>query len=872
MKRSLIILPLAVIIFSGCGTTLKQQWYDFNAYYNTFYNARQYYESGLEQNHSLREDINPFELIRIHPPPTSAGAEDFEQVIIKSSDILRRHSHSRYIDDAIYLIGVSYFYRQEFFASRDKFRELHDTSTDPEKRELATIWEGRTYIELQLYNEGIRFMESRLEEPEFWTPARLAEARAVLAQLFTYRGHLYMAANQLLLALEDLEGEELKPRAWFHYGQIMERLDNLEQATFVFSEIQGMRTQFNMEYHAKLKEIEILRNRGELETAAARLRTMERDDKFFSYRPELLYEIAKTERHRTNAGEAVRLLNRVIHSRTATPGEVLVARSYYELAEIYRENYSDFTTAAAYYDSASASGVDESRLPPDWNAGPLSQAFGEYSATEQEISRLDSLLELGGLSPEELDRRVAEIERRHREELEEQLMRQEDRERLVVSVTDGELESTTEAEGHGFMNVNNRERLNESSLRFHAVWGRRPLTDDWRRREAVISRLGEADTRQEDIPSEGVLTGGRQDPSGDIQLDLSDIPVGPASRDSLERQLYGEYFRLGNIFLLNLDMPDSAKVYFEKIVREGPEQAPKASALYGLAEIGLQEGDEEEAHFRAGQLIRLYPESVQARRIADRTGLSLPSPAIREPEDAGDAENTGDTGDTDDTGDTGDVPAESGDAGDVPAETGPDARRLMESDDGEREDIWAGIAGEADSPGQAAERLISEAVGYIRAARQEDPLYDGKQRAWQQIKSLAADNPDVQELLNGTTDSLMLDDLPVLLPVQPPGVPSLSPPSLPPSFSGEDEPDELDNPDQPDDPDNPDQPDNGYSPAADSRLLTREKVGATYPYSGGLWDLARALLVYTERMYPGTDASSRAGILREELEEIPDSR
>jgi hypothetical protein len=81
MWRVLVILPLSLFLFSGCGTTLKQQWYDFTAYYNTFYNANQYFDAGLTQNRSLRADVNPNELIRIHPQPTSAGAEDFERSI-----------------------------------------------------------------------------------------------------------------------------------------------------------------------------------------------------------------------------------------------------------------------------------------------------------------------------------------------------------------------------------------------------------------------------------------------------------------------------------------------------------------------------------------------------------------------------------------------------------------------------------------------------------------------------------------------------------------------------------------------------------------------------------------------------------------------
>src|SRR5690625_3611822 len=87
--KKLIYIASACIIMAGC-TSLKQGWRNFNAYYNTFYNTKQFYGEGLKKVQSQQPDINTAELVTIFPEPVSAGAEDFQLAIERGSSILRR--------------------------------------------------------------------------------------------------------------------------------------------------------------------------------------------------------------------------------------------------------------------------------------------------------------------------------------------------------------------------------------------------------------------------------------------------------------------------------------------------------------------------------------------------------------------------------------------------------------------------------------------------------------------------------------------------------------------------------------------------------------------------------------------------------------
>lgn len=409
MKRLLLILllPPCLLLLSGCGSLFKQQWYDFTAYYNTFYNAKQHFRAGVAADRAHRPPLNPHQLISIHPSPSAAGATDFNRAIEKSSSILRNHRRSSYIDDALEMVGVSWFYLQEYFAAREKFRELYRTTDDPAKRELAVIWEGRTWLELGLAADGVRFMEEEIERLEAWDSGRRAEAQTVLAQLYAHQGHHFMAANLLLASMNHLEEGDLRTRAWFHYGQVMDRLDNPDQAIRAFSEIPSMQPAFDLEFYSRLKEVEIWRRSGHPGEADIRLNRMLRDDRFYTHYPEMQMESAAILLAEGDPEAASELYLEVIEeSDRVTPEQI--ARCYYQLAELNRTVHGDLITAAHYYEEAASIPVDSDWMPESWDASQKAQEFGTYAAARQRLDDLERLLALSELPQEELERKLAE--------------------------------------------------------------------------------------------------------------------------------------------------------------------------------------------------------------------------------------------------------------------------------------------------------------------------------------------------------------------------------------------------------------------------------------------------------------------------------
>lgn len=620
--KKILQITLVVFLFSGC-STLKQGWKNFTAYYNTFYNTKNYFDEGLKQNKRQIPPLNPLVPVRVHHPPTNAGHDNFQQAIERGSSILLNHDESKYVLPAIAIIGKSYYYRSEYFAALEKFQELQALGSDTEQQK-AILWQGLTYLEMENYAEGIRFLEVEMEMIDDWDPATLAEIHAVLAQLYTKSGNLENAVTNLQQAITALDDREMLARAYFLLGQVLEISGIDNQALFAYSQISTFRTSFEMEYHALRKQAEVSRRLGSYRQAEYLYRSMRRDDKFIDYRNELLYEIARTLHERGETEEAVRTYNEVLADQIQPPSSLTRALTYYGLGELYRDYEEDYTLAAAYFDSAASQRVDSDLLPDNFKAAEMAESFGQYAEIRRQISEKDSLLHLAQLPPEELDEFVAELQRKEMEKIEEELQRmQAEQDQLIVAEEPDSVIDATESTEFGFLNINSQTMLADASLQFQAIWGDRALADNWRRRAdvsgsrfdqiVIVDEDEDEITIEEETAETGIVP----------TIDLSAVPFTEEEQQQMRSEIAELHYRLANVFFLSLDMPDRALEFYQKVADNSTDQHLITMSLYSMAEIELLNNNYNAALDKFHQLREINPKSVYARRLAGRLNIDV---------------------------------------------------------------------------------------------------------------------------------------------------------------------------------------------------------------------------------------------------------
>jgi tetratricopeptide (TPR) repeat protein len=617
-----IISFLLVISFlaGGCSSSLKSSWKNFNAYYNTYYNAQRSYSIGLDKNLSQSRDYNPLQPIRVHERPVNAGAQDFENAIQKGANILRRHDESKWVDDALGLIGKSYYFRQDYFSAEQKFRELYITTNATEMRQEAVIWRGRVLLDLELHSEGIAYLSEQLNTLEGqWKPDKRAEAKTVLAQHYVNQENWSMAAEELAQALPGLKSKAYKERGYFLLGQVYENLEETELAFEAYDQVQNYYMEYQVQYLAQRKKAEVARMLGQNELAYSIFNDMLRDDKNMDYRSELDYELARTEHDRGNYTRAEGMYKAVLRNNLVKPSSEIAAMTYNGLAEIYQEEYEDYRMAASYYDSAAQQNADPDRLPENFEASVLAESFGEYARIKEEIAHQDSLLHLGRLSPQEFDSALAVIRQNRINEIRMLREEQQQQQNQMVNVNQQQEEQSVIDVSNGFLNSNNPAMQQSMKQQFYAIWGDRPLADNWRVQSMIRATSDAsnsvAETTQGDVDVEEEVI--------NVQIDISNIPFDAQEQDSVQQLIYSKQYELGTLFYLSLDMPDSAARYFERVIDASENEEIIKVSLYSLSELYESVGNTPKAREAARELIERYPDSNYAEWVAEQFDLPL---------------------------------------------------------------------------------------------------------------------------------------------------------------------------------------------------------------------------------------------------------
>lgn len=618
--RKLFLILFTGVFLAGCGSTLKSSWNNFTAYYNTFYNAKEYYRSGLKKVKDQPVDIDPQRPVRIHPPPNNAGYNDFQNAIDKGARVLRKFPESKWVDDAILLIGKSYYYRQEFFPAIQKFEELQNAGTTPEMISQAIIWKGRTQLDLKQYTAGISYLESELEElPSSWPQAFLGEIQTVTAQHHTYAQNWEEATNLLYNATSVIDDKPLLGRTYFLLAQVLERQERYGEAYSAFLEVENNFPNFEYLYWAQFKKADIARKAERYEVAENIYQAMLRDDKNQDRRDRILFELARVYEMTNRSDEAeVRFKNLLYGTETIQQDRELTADIYFRLGKIYSDHVNNYELAAAYFDSSSS--LKTTAQESEENAEELADVYGDYTKLQTTISRADSLLKLGAMPKPQLDSALVAIRA--------QMQRQRDDEdqeagsTIVNQQTDDISEVVDPSSQYGYLNYKDGALVARARAQFRARWGDRPLVDNWRRVQAI--RVADRSVAQ-NTDAGNEVGAVEQSPESGVEMNLEDIPRTEREREQLQLEKVEAQYQLGSLLFLNLNMADSARHYFHKVINNEVADPLYPQAMYSLFEIFSSENNPDSVAYWGDRIIQRYPQSRYARRVKSRSaGVAEP--------------------------------------------------------------------------------------------------------------------------------------------------------------------------------------------------------------------------------------------------------
>ena len=642
-----LLLVALCLFLTGCNSDsfIGRRVDNFTAYYNTFYNAKKEYKDGVENLERSEQQINRNFFVPVFTNPgRSVNAQAFDEAIRKSADVLRENPDSKWVDDALLLIGKSYFYMQNYVGAEEKFNEV--IGLGGALSDEARFWLARTLTISGAFERSANHLKESLSIEDL-SPRWEGMLRLALGELYVRQEAWNEAAEELALGLDLVKDRNAGARARFLLGQVQEKRQEYMLAIEAYQRVSRYKPEYDLLYAAQVGVVRLEGEQGDQERALRLVRSMERDDKHYENRGELAYLKGRVYQAMELPDEAFFVYDELLFNddRTLNINNVK-GRVHYALGELYRDAYVDFTYAAAHFDTArrdlqsqlrqAGQGANEEvnySAEAITDSEDLAETFGTFAEVYERIATMDSLLYLGSMDDSTFAAFIMDLRVQKAEELAEEQRSMERRQAeqqfgQIDTMERGQLQGTSSTQVNpdaGFLFHKDQIQLQEGRLTFIDRWGDRPRVPDWRRLDAILSAAtAENSSEGEVVKGQGIAT--RLTPTDEAPLpevDYSDVPRDPESRGTMIQDLTYVRYELGNVLFLSMARPDSAAAWYRLVIEEGDTLEVAQRAYYALAEVQRALGDEQSANQLYQDVLSRFPDSDFSDHVREQLGLPV---------------------------------------------------------------------------------------------------------------------------------------------------------------------------------------------------------------------------------------------------------
>lgn len=636
MRLFRLMWGLALLIsLEGCQSSsfFGGRFDDFTAYYNRFYNAQEAFRQGIKGIERSNQDINRDEYMPLFVGRENAGAGSFEKVIKKSADMLRAHPKSKWADDAILLIGKSYFYQGEFIGAEQKFSEIIRSSGTLEDE--ARFWMARTLISSKSYDRASEFLKESIALPDVKTKWR-ARMQLALGELFVRQKQWAQAAQNLDEGLRQISDPELAAKGHFLLGQVYETLGDFPKAARAYHAVPSYKPAYELIFAALINEAEVNGLHIRPDLGLNIIRRLVRDDKYVKERGQIRLLEARILARQNKVQQAYGIFDDLLYNPQSN-GASVKGKVHYALGQMFRDQLRNYRRAGAHFDTAATNlrinPMEETKLLTPQaitNAGALSATFKSLNAANGRIQVIDSLLWVAGLKRATFDSLInvarvqqERIQRARQEEAErrqaEQRFNSNQQQRVSNSGSFGGRYGDNQP--GGFLGHQDPIRVQEGKNTFKQRWGDRPLAPNWRRK-AAIGAVSVSSSRADSLRNANRGGNSTTSRGGDVVIDTTAVPRTLVARQKLVNERAALRYDLGNILFLQMSLPDSASVWYRKVIEEEKDQPISQRAYFALAEVQLAVQDSLTAKRLYEYIVSTYPESDFATRARERLGIA----------------------------------------------------------------------------------------------------------------------------------------------------------------------------------------------------------------------------------------------------------
>ena len=309
-----------LFVFSSC------------AYFNTFYNARQYFEQAEKQRlEKAGESIPP-------------GAIDaYGKVIDKSQHVIDKYPDSKLVKEALLLIGMSRFHRKEYRIAETVFKQYVEKYADDVDQ--AEYWLALCKWKLGKPQPALDVLQSMLEtatDKNFISSIYLSKAEINLDI-----DNSKLALEYLVLAAETNKDRDERGQIYYRIAELAYNAEDYEQSLSANTEVVKKSTSKKRKEEANLQIVRIHRLLGNWDTVKDLIKSMLLDETFKTIHGDLDLELVKLYQMDGLMEEAI---TRIESIKEDYKNSKTSAEAYYIHGEIALYDYWNLDDAKKYFE------------------------------------------------------------------------------------------------------------------------------------------------------------------------------------------------------------------------------------------------------------------------------------------------------------------------------------------------------------------------------------------------------------------------------------------------------------------------------------------------------------------------------------------
>jgi len=316
-----LLFPLLILLGLGC------------AYYNTFFHAQEFFQKAEKARLSSNNK-------------EGAGKDDYEKAIKKAAMVLAYYPKSRWVDDALMLIGKSYYHLGEYTKAIRKFRELQTNLPKSNYLDDSFYWMGLAYYQLEDYLQAEGSFKKLLAKGR---ERKLRdEARYMLGEIGFITKDYGKAIREFGKLVAEGRGE-IRAQAQFRIGECWWEMEDYKQALEAFKKVKGIGADKELSFKGEFKVGECYEELGQPQEALKVFAGLSREGRYYHHLSQVRLKIAECKLKLGHSEEAIKEYASITEEFPQTQES---AQALYGLGVIYEDELKDLKKAKEFFEKS----------------------------------------------------------------------------------------------------------------------------------------------------------------------------------------------------------------------------------------------------------------------------------------------------------------------------------------------------------------------------------------------------------------------------------------------------------------------------------------------------------------------------------------